>query len=198
MWKLFLVGLTHNLARTAFICLMIMFGFFVYATCTQRTNTASKTIVHPDASVYVEPQFPASGDGWQLSLPGDGWVKSEPTPEAAPVVMLMATNEHKQTLVYLIKEPTDDTYSQYVMGALRATVSRHVPILAVKSIKIHGQTFAEVRAGQGNIWFYIAVKDGFGYVLTCGGARPKAPTDAGHDNTLELMCHDLAGSLQIK
>lgn len=194
----FLSGMTHNWKR-------ILLNVLVFLTSATITTLAIQHCQRPPTapignqveagvlgSILAEPTEIITQENWQFTLPDVGWEKVPPANEGIKVVL---RNEHSQRLVLFVKEPTAETYDRYVVGNMKTVSQAGAPILGASNLMIHDQKFAVILAGQGNIWIWITVKDGFGYVLTCGGAPA---TDGGSNGVIDEMCVFIAKSLQIK
>lgn len=192
---LFWFGLTYNLGRTLLMGLVCLTSAVLTTMVIRHFDKGSNTPVATQAEAgvpFTGPQEIISQENWQFTIPGVGWEKVASTTEGIKVVL---RNESTQKLVLFVKEPTAETYDRYVVGNMRTVSQAGAPILGASNLTMHGEKFAVILAGQGNIWIWITVKDGFGYVLTCGGA----PTvDGGTSEPLDNMCVFIAKSLQIK
>lgn len=131
-------------------------------------------------------------ESWQFTVPGLGWEKASPK---NPDIKLVVTNQKEECLVLVIKEQTNDSFGQYIIGSIRAFADSGYRISAIKQVKLNNVPFVEVQInGDGTtVWAWIAVKDGFGYGLSCGG---DINPDAG--STLHDLCQDIANTFEVK
>jgi len=193
---LFLFGLTHNFGRillmstvfviSAAITALVIRHYDPQAPIGNQVETGAPAGVPPGSRETI------AQENWQFDIPGAGWEKSDST---TPGIKIVLKNEQAQKLVLFVKEPTTETYDRYVVGNMRTVSQAGAPILGASNLTMHGEKFAVILAGQGNIWIWVTVKDGFGYVLTCGGAPA---VDGGTNDALDNMCVFIAKSLQIK
>lgn len=194
---LFLSGLTHNFGRTLLISVVFLTSAITTALIIRHYDPSAPIGNRVETGVSVG--IPAGStetitqENWQFILPGAGWEKVPSTNEGIKVVL---RNEQSQKLVLFVKEPTAETYDRYVVGNMKTVSQTGAPILGASNLTMHGEKFAVILAGQGNIWIWITVKDGFGYALTCGGAP--ATSDGGSNDPLDNTCTFIAKSLQIK
>jgi hypothetical protein len=132
-----------------------------------------------------------SEDNWQFTLSGSGW-----TPVKSPddTIKVIFTNKDNGTIVFFVKDPTQETSAEYIINALRSFKAADTSILSAKQVIINGTNFVMVTA-QGEsrkIWTWISVQKGFGYVFTCAVDN----RDAGAADV--LRCQDIVDTLQIK
>jgi hypothetical protein len=198
---LFLSGLYHNSAKILLMSVIFLTSAAITSLIIRHYDRAAFTPVNSQVETGAPPALGSIPDGlretiaqenWQFTVPGAGWEKVEPANEGIKVVL---KNELTKKLVLFVKEPTAETYDRYVVGNMKTVSQAGAPILGASNLTMHDEKFAVILAGQGNIWIWITVKDGFGYVLTCGGAvAADVPTQSALDN----MCVFIAKSLQIK
>ena len=192
---LFWFGLTYNLGRTLLMGLVCLTSAVLTTMVIRHFDKGPNTPVATQAEAgvpFTGPQEIISQENWQFSLPGVGWQKLTPSTEGIKVVI---SNEQTQRLVIFVKEPTTESYNEYVVGNMRTISQAGAAIRGAQNIKMNGGTYGFILAGDWNILIWITVKDGFGYVLTCGGPPPP---DGGTYDSMDSMCVFIAKSLQIK
>lgn len=126
-------------------------------------------------------------ENWQFTLPGVNWIEREsPAPDIK--VAIMGTDPLHSALILFIKEETDGTFADYVIGTIRSFAMLEFKINSVKQVVVNDQKFVLVQVSKGNkvIWSWLSVKDKFGYAFTCGA---EINVDAGS------MQHDLCASI---
>jgi hypothetical protein len=171
--------------------------------CTGPDCVQPTTPVVPDASLHQPdagldstqssgntPDFKTiSRNGFELTVPQE-WEEfvidgEEPQPE------LVVGNEEEHNLILLVKDPFTGTPSEYVLEAMQGFKKEGAKVTSSKQTELNGNKFIALDSSRGGarIWLWITVKNGFGYVLSCGG--PESETHH------EEICRDVAKSLKI-
>ena len=165
-------------------------------SCNQRITTPITK--HCDANVCTFPQSqtevktPVSQDNWKFSLIGDGWETIE-LPSLG--IKNVNKNELKNCSLMFIKEPTTDTYSEYVIASIRTFSAQYSHINEVDQVIINDNNFVKVAINNDStiVWTWISMKNGFGYGFICGG---DVDIDAG--NSVHDLCQEIAKTIEIK
>ncbi len=131
-----------------------------------------------------------SGEGWELAVLQEWDQVVVEDEEFKPALVLTSEIEHN--LIIFVKDPFPGTAPEYVLGAVRGFAEEGVTINSTTQVEINGNRFIvlDTSRGEARIWFWVSVKDGFGYALSCGG-----PAAEDHH---EAVCKDVANSLKIK
>jgi hypothetical protein len=177
------------------ICLSFLVVVCVIACNKHTTAPIEKDC---DAGVCALPHLPTgirktvSQDNWKFSLIGSDWDTTE-----SPLLntKVVSKNEIKNCLVSFVKEPTTDTYSQYIIATIRAFAAQYNHINEVSQVVINSNNFIEVQINNDTtvVWSWISVKEGYGYRFTCGS---DIDVDAG--NLVHNLCQKIANSIEIK
>lgn len=127
-------------------------------------------------------------ENWQFDLLDEGWEDRElSTPNAKAVKV----NKDKECKLFLLKEPSNDTLSQHVVGTLRGFTEHSINVDSVRFVIINGNKYigSLLTEESNTIWIWMTVKDSFAYTFVCGCA----------DNVVgSKVCPDTVESLQIK
>ena len=131
-------------------------------------------------------------ENWQFTVNGPGW---ERTKSNSPDIKLVIANEKQECLVLILKEQTNDSFGQYIIGSIRAFVISGYRVSAIKQVKLNNIPFVEVQINgtDATVWAWIAVKDGFGYGFSCGGDINPDAGSALHD-----LCQSIANTFEVK
>jgi len=137
-------------------------------------------------------QYVISQENWQFSLSGNDWIT---TNSSDSPIKTISKNETQKCSVVFIKEPTTNTYSQYVLVSIRALAAQYNHVNEVDQVVINGNKFVEVIITDNKtiIWSWISVKSGSGYGFICGG-----DTDVDAGNSVHDLCQEIANSIEIK
>jgi hypothetical protein len=134
-----------------------------------------------------------SQENWSFILTGSGWVdKDIPIPE---IKVAKLNDSMKMAVIFVKEEIGDATYQQYVVATIRAFIDGGGKIDSIKQVKLADRKAVLVQFNRDSevIWAWIAVADGFGYGMTCGGEISADAGSGPHD-----FCQTVADSLQIK
>lgn len=165
--------------------------------CVQPTAPVVLDAAPPDAGLdSVQPQGDTpdyktiSRNGWSLTVPQEWEEMSVEGEELQPE--LVVGNEDENNLILLVKDPFPGSTPEYVLAAVKGVKEDGVKITASKQAELNGKKFTsfEIIRGGAKIWFWVIVKDGFGYSLSCGG-----PASEDHH---EAICLDVANSFKIQ
>lgn len=155
--------------------------------------------LHPDV-INIPQQTMITQENWTVTLVGDDWELNEPS---IPEIKLSAFSAETNTLVLLIKEPTELTLPGYAISTIRVFLSDGATLQSAKQVLIGGQKFILVNMTRSFeiVWAWITVKDGIGYGLTCGSDLSEL--DAGSNIgqavvSQQKICTDVAESLDIQ
>lgn len=133
-------------------------------------------------------------DNWKFSLIGNGWDTAE-----FPLfnIKTVNKNEGKNCSISFIKEPTSDTYSQYVIATIRQFADQYNHINEIDQVIVNGNKFVKVQISNDTsmVWSWLSVKNGFGYQFNCGG---DVDQDADSNNLAHDLCQEVANSVEIK
>lgn len=131
-------------------------------------------------------------DNWKFSVSGEGWISMKPP---IPQIRLASRNPAKNCMLLLIKEPTSQTFQEYVIENVRNLAAAGNEVRSIKQVVINGNKFVDVQLtdNRSTIWLWITVKDGYGYGFSCGGPNV---SDAGTPSS--DFCQDVANTLEIK
>lgn len=131
-------------------------------------------------------------ENWQFDLPGEGWEADEPP---APDIKAIERNSAQECMVFMVKEPTEDSFGAYVITTIRSFTSDKGRVSAIKQVVINDNDFVAIQIVDGGevVWLWLAVKNGFGYGLACGCDINVDAGSAQHD-----LCAEIAESLEIK
>lgn len=131
-----------------------------------------------------------SKNGWELTVSQEWDELTIEDEELQPELVL--GNEVEHNLIILVKDPFPGLTPEYVLEALKGFKEAGATVNASKEVELNGEKFVFLdTARQGvRMWFWILVKGGFGYALSCGG--PEVETHH------ESICNNVAKSLKIK
>jgi len=193
-------------SKLLFLFALLVVGATACASCAKKdqvveNNTPTTTNVctgdggscpvpsPKDADAPANVPDTISQENWQFTLTGPGWA---PMSANSPDIKVAMKNDDLEMLVFLVKEPTNATYAEYVLGTIRAIRSQHVNITSASQVVVNGNKFVlvTVKGGSQSLYAWITTKDGFGYAFTCGGTTN---VDAG-----AAPCEAIASTLQIK
>jgi hypothetical protein len=136
-------------------------------------------------------------DNWQFTLPGSGWAAVESSYETIKVIFV---NQELGSVIFFLKEPTTDTYPDYIIGALRTFKSGGLTVASAKQVSIGGKNFLAITATgkDRTIWTWITVQKGFGYAFSCaadGTTLGDAATNLLYPYNL---CSSIANTVEIQ
>lgn len=145
----------------------------------------------PGGTVKVEEQVMAQ-ENWSFTLPDSGWIAKEPP---IPEIKVAMSNDNQEMMIFFVKDEAHDTFPEYVVGTIRAFAEGGALVNSIKQVKIGQDKFILAQLSEDGevIWAWITAKDGYGYVLTCGGVINVGAGASQHD-----LCQSVANSLQIK
>lgn len=151
----------------------------------QNTCNEASCPIHLEAGASVGDTI--SEENWQFTLTGDGWEPAQSPDDTIKVVFL---NRSLKSVVFLAKDPTSQSSSEYIIDALRSFKAAGAAIQVAKQVNIGGNKFIYVVANseERQIQTWITVKDKVGYLLTCTGDITAEPSQ---------FCQDIASTLQI-
>jgi len=171
-------------------------------SCSPQTKTALT-----DAGICTETSCPIpkvkvvsppivdviSEDNWQFSLPDEGWISIEPVDTN---IVAAFSNQKIGALVFLVKEKTKQSHSDYVFSTLGLIKSTTLKVLSAEQVHLGNADFTLITARDmtdtKNIRVWINVQDGCGYVFGCSVA---VDVDAGNTTSI---CDQIFQTLQIK
>jgi len=186
--------------RLLFLSVVLMTGVMACSSCAKKSQTSAQPDVATCTDASCPIKLPEAGtetvndviqeDNWQFTLPGSGWVSVKPPDDTIKVIF---ANQETNTIVFLAKDPTTQTSSEYIINALRSFKAAGTLIQSAQQVSITDTNFIMVTA-QGEtrkIWTWISVQKGFGYIFTCAADNSNADTGA-------QRCQDIANTLQIR
>lgn len=167
----------------------------VAPTTAPQEHTECDSSCPLPAGVPAQPQTKlVSQENWQFTLPGVDWASKESPAPDIKVALMGASPEHS-VLILFVKEGTDGTFADYVIGTIRSFAMLEFKINSVKQVVINDQKFVLVQVSKDGtvIWSWLSLKGQFGYAFTCGA---DVNVDAGsmqHD-----LCTSIAETVQIQ
>lgn len=164
------------------------------ADCIQATvpvvvpSTPDDDVV-PTTSTDSSDYKTLSGSGWELTVPQEWEKVTLEDEEVQPA--LIVTNQSEHNIILLAKDAFPGTTPEYVLEALKGFKEVGAKVDSSKQVELNGNNFVFLNTSKdgARIWFWISVKDGFGYALSCGG-----PASEVHH---EAICNDVAKSLKL-
>ena len=174
--------------RLLLVALLAVFGVLVYATCTDKPpkiQQVEKSFERTDPNVGG---LLLDKDEWRIVLSGKDWKLTKP--DNQQIVLMAIDNERKQ-MVLLIKEPTTATFEEYVVGTVKSMNMVGASLVSAGMDALNNEPFFLVATTTPTMQAWITVKNGFGYVLSCGGE----PEDT---EQFTQRCQEIANTFQIK
>jgi hypothetical protein len=130
----------------------------------------------PEAGSVEEVSDTIAQDNWQFAVSGPGWqVVDYPTDDHS--IKIVMANEGLDTIIFLAKEPTQKSATDYIMSVMRTFRMAEATISSAKTIKINDTLFLQINAAtEGkHLASWVSVKNGFGYVFTCSVDKDDVP-----------------------
>lgn len=129
-----------------------------------------------------------SGKDWELTVPA-GWEKK---PNDDVNVKVFVANQSKMNLVIFIEEAFPGTPEQYAIMALRGLRSAGARLVSAKQVEVNGEKLVLLESEKDGVrlWLWLAVKNGNGFALSCGG---RSTDDWNRD-----ICVTISNSLKLK
>ncbi len=163
--------------KKRFLILFIAIVVCVVITFLAKKPPAEKVVKAPeqDASLNLSPTVPVTDwetvlqDNWKFSVPGNTWAVEDTNDPDTKVVMKSPGSEN---IIFFAKEQVMDTYPEYVISTIQSFSDHESQILSMQQVTLNGAKCIKVHmVNKDNeiIWSWITLKDGFGYVLACGG-----------------------------
>lgn len=120
-----------------------------------------------DSSVDAAVSKVISGSSWEFTIP-TGWESKKSSDKTVAALLF---NEVNQELVMLLHEPYNGPVEGYVIEAIRGMKDVGAKLISSKQTEINGTkyTLLESKKNSNYVWAWVTVKDGYGYVFTCGG-----------------------------
>jgi hypothetical protein len=162
------------------------------STCPDPTATVAPTATTTPTATGL-PTTPTTqvlaDENWEFAIPAT-WVKIA-RPEPIPEVKSYYGHAETRNLIIFIKEPFAGLAGEYALQSLRGLKDSGARLASAKQVDINGNKFVLIDADRDGIQLYIWItaKNGFGYVLSCGG-----PATA---ESKEELCQSIANSLKI-
>lgn len=173
---------------------LFVLGLISCSSCAKKDQIVPSPVPSCSGSSCPLPPPPVSkdhvftGDHWELTVPV-GW---EPRSNANPSVKVDVTNIDKVNLIIFIEEAYTGTYDQYVIMALRGLKSAEAKLISAKQVEVNGEKFVLLESEKSGVtlWLWLAVKNGNGFALSCGGLSK--------DNWNRDICTTVFNSLKLK
>jgi len=120
-------------------------------------------VINVDPIVFTE----VSQDNWRFDLTDEGWESRE---SDNPNIKIIKVNDSKQCKLFLLKDQTTDTFSQYVVDTIRGFTENLIRADSIRFFQINGNSYIGVLFldDEEAIWVWMTTKDGFGYTFVCG------------------------------
>jgi hypothetical protein len=178
--------------KLLFLATLLLVGV---ASCSQNKapdpqhNCPNGVCALPEAGTISDV---VSEENWQFALPGDGWV---PLQSPEQTVKVAFANASQQSIVFFVKDPTKLPPPDYIISVLRSFKEAGTTIQTAKQVVINNNQFIYVAAKgpSRQIYAWLTVKDGFGYILTCA-----ADDDRDAEVLDQLHCASISNTLQIR
>ncbi len=163
--------------KKRFLILFIAIVVCVVITFLAKKPTAEKFVKAPeqDASLNLPPVVPVTDwqivfqDNWKFSVPGNTWDVIDTND---PDTKLVMKSPNEENTIFFVKEQVMDTYQEYVISTIQSWSDNEALIISMQQVIVNGTKFIKVHMlnkGTEIVWSWITVKNGFGYVLACGG-----------------------------
>jgi hypothetical protein len=160
------------------------------STCPDPTATVSPTATTTSTGLPTVPSTQVlAAENWEVAVPAT-WSKLT-LPEPIAEIKVYYGHAETRNLVIFLKEPFAGLAGEYVLQNLRGLKDSGARISSAKQVDVNGNKFVLVDVDRDGIHLYmwITAKNGFGYVLSCGGS---ATTEG-----KEELCQVIANSLKI-
>lgn len=144
--------------------------------------------IPPDAG---EDSSVITQENWQFTLPGPDWI-AQPIP--LENLKVHFKNQNNGAEIFLFKNATTDTYAEYIVNILRSLSAGGSIINSSQEVIVNDNKFILVQTSHNNTagWFWNTVKNGYGYIFSCGGEVTQ------NDTSLHDLCISIGGTIQIK
>jgi hypothetical protein len=155
--------------------------------CTETSCRAPKLAASNDSIMDT-----IGKENCQFSLPGSGWKAAKYPNDTIKVMMV---NESLDTILFLAKEETKESFADYIINTLRTFHAAGATVVSAKQVILNGAPFILVNAIENDrrILSWITVQKGFGYVFTCA-----VQSEEDGSNTDFDRCVAVANTLSIK
>lgn len=192
--------LVNNSKLTYLVSLFLMMFISSCSSCENKANP-----IDVDAGVFVDagvaldagvviPPTPLETketvvkDNWELVLPFGSNKTFNPEKDIALTVMI---NDPSEIVLVLAKEAFTESYDDYLIHSLRGIRASGSEIISIKELDSNNEKFMEIESKKGSITVlnWIAVKNNFGYALSCGGSAD--------DAMVEDICLEIFSSFKI-
>lgn len=134
-----------------------------------------------------------SEENWEFTLSGFHWNRMD---ISTPGIKAGFDNLNNSCKILLIKESTQNTFSEYVISSIRGlSAGTSGSLQSAYQVIVNGNKFilAHIKKDNVVVWAWITQKSSFGYVFTCGG---EMHSDSG--NEIEEICASTAATFKIK
>lgn len=143
----------------------------------------------PDAAPPVK-TVSVTGEGWEFTLPSDGWEKQEACSKNGCLTLLK--NDDRMNVILMLKRNNPPaSFEEYTLEAVRAAKEEGIAIKAVKQVTLNGHNFVYIDGSKdtAKVWVWYTTSNNKGLEFSCGG-----PNDDGHQTDL---CAGVAATLKI-
>jgi hypothetical protein len=131
-----------------------------------------------------------TGATWEATVPADWESKTDGVDVQTQAVVYHPSDKE---LIMVLREKYDGVVEGYAIEALRGIKGAKADVVSAKSTSLNGINFTLIESKKDNVtvWAWVTVKDGFGYVFTCGG-------DASQLDLHRNSCNNIALTFKIK
>lgn len=181
--------------------LLATIGLVSCSSCATKSPPAPEpaptptVVVVPDAGPDVAPPVTTTvkvdGEGWEVTLPDNGWeVQSACKPDGACLTLM--ANDDRMNLMLMLRKANDSTMEEFTLKQVRSAKDSGAIIKSTKQVSLNGHNFVLLEATKDNakVYVWITLSKGIGYEFSCGG-----PNDDGRQDKL---CPGVSSSLKIK
>lgn len=188
-----------------FVIAFTLFTFTVtfFTSCTSCSGSNSSNQLN-DAGLQTDASAPALDSSDALSpapqqevIIGDTWAITVPygadkTINLQQDIVFSAFLEDETSFaITLSKQPYSDTYESYLIYSVRSFKASSLEILSsipVKNRNLQYMNYLLLKDGV-KVWSWVAVKNNYGYSLSCGGLS--------EDQPLQDLCSEVFDSLEL-
>src|SRR5574338_866647 len=145
----------------------------------------------PDAAPDAGKTVIVSGEGWELTLPDNGWELQQACKTDGSCLSAMV-NDDIGNLMLMLRRASDESLEAFTLREVRAAKDNGATVRSVKQLSLNGHNFVLVEATKDNakVFVWITLSNGVGYEFSCGG-----PNDDGRQDKL---CSGVVSTLKIK
>lgn len=174
--------------------LLATIGLVSCSSCATKSPPAPEpppVVVVPDAGPDASTTVSVTGEGWELTLPDNGWELQQACKTDGSCLSVMA-NDELANLMLMLRRASDETLEVFTLREVRAAKDNGAVVKSVKQLTMNGHNFALVEATKDNakIFVWVTISNGVGYEFSCGGPNG--------DGRQDKLCTGVASTLKIK